>query len=999
MLAYNNNILDKMILAHAYQQQFGEKILLYDIDDIWSGKRNRFMSSSSHELEAVKFLTKLDLNPESIQLIIRNYNIDLDVADSRGNTRLMISSANDQHEVIKCLINLGAELECYNDDGFTPLNLTIMRYICLLNNIEHWTEYLIPHVNLKFNVIKEDQHITLNNIQKINFFQPENLKNMKFTENDDDVDEMNSSTIQTATKKQTLLDLAENTILLLINMGAKATTCTVPKISIHLALLTINANILKAVFEAGGSPTYTSSNENYKLNLLHMAVMMPTNYSVVQCIKVLITQCVNPNLKALPMFSIFRYKLPWSKLANKNNASVTPLDIFCLKENIYEFDEELTVDEKSENELASMLYDATNKSHTYCGFEPIVLAMLTGKLHLTKMFLEKNRSVVNKIISGFGTLLSLLLNPFYNFNLSNTKLNKLLDLLLKTNSNPLKIIKIFNMKFRGNICEYYSNLSESEKLNGEKHPSYYSNIIEIKKKLRNSGKEILDIIYSKRATIALINDYRKNMSTPSLSVDEKMAMLLWLNLGNAIFKHRAKIVKMSSNQLFKFKTVQNNKFNIKEKMKNETYILCLQHIKSTTHNPIILTKEESQVCYECLHHQSKEMEACSKCYFALLCSESCKNQHNKENNCKLQLSEDYIIQIQNELNNNITATKSNTSSKNHIFTEKSTMISEQLKSNEYVSLSLLSSHSLKSLSLTTQSRSSDYSKTSDNTSSDDASNYSEQSQKEVNGNNGITHSKQYKKKESKIGSKYSKNNKTYNSLSSEINNRVSIRSSSNGLDDDKKNYIHSDIEVIIDDTKSYTADDDSNQFMESNQSKKSKNKVKNTKKTHSKKYKKSDFEVRSNYSKTNKIDSSVSVQFSSAYLQSTNSKVRILSNSRLDNDKKYFHTDSVVKLQNNNERNNRKSGKNITRNRKRKLILNNKVNIPISSMKYRTVRSPGCWIPIFMFINRGSYEDVTILKNVISSGMSYILMVKKNGQVYNNIIDNQFEILNNYSLI
>lgn len=175
------------------------------------------------------------------------------------------------------------------------------------------------------------------------------------------------------------------------------------------------------------------------------------------------------------MFSIFRYKLPWSKLANENNASMTPLDIFCLKENIYELDEELTVDEKSENELASMLYDVTSKSHTYCGFEPIVLAMLTGKLHLTKMFLDKNRSVVNKIISGFGTLLSLLLNPFYNFNLSNTKLNKLLDLLLKANSNPLKIIKIFNIKFRGNICEYYSNLSESEK--------YSTNCLKIKSQL------------------------------------------------------------------------------------------------------------------------------------------------------------------------------------------------------------------------------------------------------------------------------------------------------------------------------------------------------------------------------------------------------------------------------------------------------------------------------------------------------------------------------------
>jgi len=144
------------------------------------------MPSHIHELEAVKLLTKLDINSEDIQHTIQKYDIDLDVADSLGNTRLMISSvifyilyfniyfhnfigigtyrpiityiyvfkANDQHEVIKCLINLGADLECYNDIGFTPLNLTIMRYICLLNNINYWTEYLIPHVDLKFNIIK-----------------------------------------------------------------------------------------------------------------------------------------------------------------------------------------------------------------------------------------------------------------------------------------------------------------------------------------------------------------------------------------------------------------------------------------------------------------------------------------------------------------------------------------------------------------------------------------------------------------------------------------------------------------------------------------------------------------------------------------------------------------------------------------------------------------------------------------------------------------------------
>lgn len=50
------------------------------------------MPSHSHELEAVKLLSKLDISPENIQYTIQKHNIDLDVADSQGNTRLMISS-------------------------------------------------------------------------------------------------------------------------------------------------------------------------------------------------------------------------------------------------------------------------------------------------------------------------------------------------------------------------------------------------------------------------------------------------------------------------------------------------------------------------------------------------------------------------------------------------------------------------------------------------------------------------------------------------------------------------------------------------------------------------------------------------------------------------------------------------------------------------------------------------------------------------------------------
>jgi len=67
------------------------------------------------------------------------------------------------------------------------------------------------------------------------------------------------------------------------------------------------------------------------------------------------------------------------------------------------------------------------------------------------------------------------------------------------------------------------------------------------------------------------------------------------------------------------------------------------------------------------------MEACSSCYFALLCSESCKNRHNTEYNCKVQMSKSYIIKIQNELNNNKNYKKSILSSTHFFSTETSRM--------------------------------------------------------------------------------------------------------------------------------------------------------------------------------------------------------------------------------------------------------------------------------------------------------------------------------------
>lgn len=65
---------------------------MYDVHNIWNGKRNMFMPSHDQELAALNLLSKLQLSLDSVQSIFKDSEIDSDIADSRGNTRLMISS-------------------------------------------------------------------------------------------------------------------------------------------------------------------------------------------------------------------------------------------------------------------------------------------------------------------------------------------------------------------------------------------------------------------------------------------------------------------------------------------------------------------------------------------------------------------------------------------------------------------------------------------------------------------------------------------------------------------------------------------------------------------------------------------------------------------------------------------------------------------------------------------------------------------------------------------
>jgi len=112
-------------------------------------------------------------------------------------------------------------------------------------------------------------------------------------------------------------------------------------------------------------------------------------------------------------------------------------------------------------------------------------------------------------------------------------------------------------------------------------------------------------------------------------------------------------------------------------------------------------------------------------------------------------------------------------------------------------------------------------------------------------------------------------------------------------------------------------------------------------------------------------------------------------------------SDLVTKWQNNYNHNDLKLRHNRLYKQTKNSIFKSQTNdIYTTSMKYKMVRTPGCWRPIFMFINRDSNIDAVILRQLINCRTStYLVLITKDGQVYHKIKNYQYGILYNYSLV
>jgi len=67
-------------------------------------------------------------NPASSKMIkyLESHDVSVNLVDSYGNTPLHYASRSKHVELMEILLNAGCEIDHENNDGFTPLRLTIM---------------------------------------------------------------------------------------------------------------------------------------------------------------------------------------------------------------------------------------------------------------------------------------------------------------------------------------------------------------------------------------------------------------------------------------------------------------------------------------------------------------------------------------------------------------------------------------------------------------------------------------------------------------------------------------------------------------------------------------------------------------------------------------------------------------------------------------------------------------------------------------------------------
>nr|CAH7723332.1 unnamed protein product [Callosobruchus chinensis] len=467
LLAWNNEKICKQMVKHSFIHRHSESMVSFPVSNVLSQDRIGFKEAGKHERDCCDFLT-MCAHGEPLEIIeyVRRRNVNVNVTDARGNTAVFYAISCCKISSLKTLVNFGANLNAVNDEGLTPLNMSILNYLSLKFKIQDWESAFVPPGI----PVKEEEEERFGYQSAVSL--PERVRSKKKLFPVCSKAALTKTTVQeyifdlscktfpqpAYTKKSPPVDVdstrrslyvddmidvhlvgEQTNIEQLLEHGANPNVGEVPFPPLILALFTENDRIVEILLEAEADISMTTEDGLSCLHILANLKCCPENIKICEA---LLLAHSDPNAKA----PVYHWEDQKNKIVGKGvdladieDHGKTPLQLLCLRQD-YDSDK-CNFFEK----VADLLIEAkTNLFYEYLGHTPLSLAVLSGNGKLVEHLIRSGFFNPYRLLNyNMGNVLTLFTLKKYEGILPIPKCKELIATLARLHVSPLKTVGDF----------------------------------------------------------------------------------------------------------------------------------------------------------------------------------------------------------------------------------------------------------------------------------------------------------------------------------------------------------------------------------------------------------------------------------------------------------------------------------------------------------------------------------------------------------------------------
>ncbi|CAG9864720.1 unnamed protein product [Phyllotreta striolata] len=646
MMAWNNEALLVEMTKHSFVHRNTEYMVNFRVPSVLLGNRLGFMEIGQQEKLCYEYLEHCHSStPLGVMRYLVDHKINVNVTDFKGNSGMFYAVINNKFEIIRTLIEFGANLDQINDDGVTPLGISILNYLSHKHKISNWETAFLPETTMS----QEDQHDIKNWYPSNSFMSVNGLSSAqglgKKQKHNVSLSSLNAVSCIFTTKfpeyttecnveitEETTKEFANitKTITSLIHFGAKTNLGEAPLPTFLMSIYTENYSIVKEFLDNGANSNAVTADE--RLNALHIIASNRCTEENIFIANLLASYECDPNARtSTTHWQDQKRQLLVNALHMEDieeDAGKNALHLLCMRTDFpsdcCDFFEK----------IASLFLNKVDTDATYLGLDALRLAMVAGNLNLVDFLLRSGRFDPYKNVPHEGNVLSMFLADRYKNILSKEAKSKIIKHLVASNVNPLTPFDVY-----GNVFEFIEQELDTAKSPNELKETLkelaaqtlYKNI------LLNVSNLLYDFAEEKNLDCESLRPLFKYL-TPDSFLDNLKLLFNYDRIGAKRYDKNAMldVIERVKNKIDRKMSVSSRNVKVFEDVDYDDRIDSMDFRKILLPDKQVILfppglDDESKylVCFECYSKMTQTTFTCPMCEFVHFCDKKCFANNSK----------------------------------------------------------------------------------------------------------------------------------------------------------------------------------------------------------------------------------------------------------------------------------------------------------------------------------------------------------------------------------